>query len=49
MKAGVRKLKEKLVEIIRNINLDYIYGEKINFPYTIPNNKIAKILETTLK
>jgi hypothetical protein len=47
--AGVRKLKEKLVEIIRNINLDYIYGENITFPYTIPNEKIVKILETKPK
>jgi hypothetical protein len=47
--AGVRKLKEKLVEIIRNINLDYIYGEKIEFPFNIPKNRIIKILETKPK
>ena len=43
--AGVRKLKEKLIEIIRIINLNKIYGqENITFPYLITREKIEKIL-----
>ena len=43
--AGVRKLKEKLMEIIRIINLNKIYGEDdIQFPYHLKKDKIEEIL-----
>ena len=33
--AGVRKLKEKLFELIRELNLNNMKGDRINLPYTI--------------
>ena len=35
LEAGVRKLKEKLIELVREINLKKIYGEITQFPFTI--------------
>ena len=42
--AGVRKLKEKIVEIFRIINLERIYGSNIELPITISRDKIDEIL-----
>jgi len=47
--AGVRKLKEKLVEILRMINLERLYGENIEMPYTISREKIEEILSSKPK
>ena len=48
--AGVRKLKEKLFEILRVFNLERIYdNNKIDFPYTFTKNKIDSILEDHIK
>ena len=43
--AGVRKLKEKLLDIIRYINLQRIYGDIDNSRITINKELIDKILE----
>ena len=40
--SGVRKLKEKLYELLREINLQYI-DNKLSLPYTIDNKFIDKI------
>ena len=47
--AGVRKLKEKLVEILRIINLERLYGESIVIPYKITKEKIEQILSNKSK
>ena len=44
MGAGVRKLKEKLYEIVREINLRRIMGKDINLPYKITQETIKDIL-----
>ena len=47
--AGVRKLKEKLVEILRVINLERLYGEDIQMPYKLTREKIEEILSSKPK
>ena len=48
--AGVRKLKEKLFEILRIFNLERFYENKnIVFPYTFTKHKIDSILEDHIK
>jgi len=47
--AGVRKLKEKLVEIFRIINLERIYGDNIQVPYMLTRDKIEEILSNKPK
>ena len=47
--AGVRKLKEKLVEILRMVNLERLYGEDIEIPYVISKDKIEEILSSKPK
>lgn len=47
--AGVRKLKEKLFEIIREINLKCIEGEDIHFPFSITKQVVSDILSETHK
>lgn len=47
--AGVRKLKEKIVEILRMINLERLYGEDIIIPYQITKDKIDSILSSKPK
>ena len=42
--AGVRKLKEKLYEIVREINLRRIMGKDIKLPYKITQDTIKDIL-----
>jgi hypothetical protein len=47
--AGVRKLKEKIVEILRIINLERLYGEDIKMPYNITQEKMDEILSSNPK
>jgi len=42
--AGVRKIKEKLIEIFRIINLERLHGEDVTIPYEIKRDKIEEIL-----
>ena len=42
--AGVRKIKEKIVEIIRDINLKYIHGYNI-LPYIVDKDYIDEIFK----
>ena len=44
LEAGVRKLKEKIIEIIREINLMNFYND-IDFPFTITKDFCEKIFE----
>ena len=41
--AGARKLKEKLFEIIRDINLRYLTQEKMDYPIIVDKNYIEDI------
>jgi len=43
--AGVRKIKEKIVEIIRDINLNRFHNDDFQFPYTIDLEYVKKLLE----
>lgn len=43
--AGVRKIKEKIVEIIRDINLNRFHNDNFQFPYTINLEYVKKLLE----
>jgi hypothetical protein len=45
LEAGVRKLKEKIVELIREINLQKFYNDSLDFPYTITKDFCNKIFE----
>ena len=47
--AGVRKLKEKLFEIVREINLKKIMGENIEIPYTVTKEVIEEIFSEKSK
>jgi ATP-dependent Lon protease len=47
--AGVRKIKEKLVEIVRDINLRKINSDEFNIPYTITNKYIEELFENKPK
>lgn len=47
--AGVRKIKEKLVEIVRDINLRKINSNEFNIPYTITNEYIEELFENKPK
>ena len=47
--AGVRKLKEKLFEIVRDINLRKIMGEIINIPYKVTKEVIEDIFSEKSK
>ena len=47
--AGVRKLKEKIIEVLRIINLERLYGEDIQMPYNVSKNKIEEILSNKPK
>jgi ATP-dependent Lon protease len=40
--AGARKLKEKLFEIIRELNLRVMYNDDINFPISVTKELITK-------
>ena len=41
--AGVRKLKEKLFELLRELNLQYLMGELFEIPYVLTEERIDKI------
>jgi ATP-dependent Lon protease len=43
--AGVRKIKEKIVEIIRDINLNYIHNNLTVLPYIVDNKYIDEIFK----
>jgi len=45
LEAGVRKLKEKIVELIREINLQRFYDDTIIFPFIITKEFCEKIFE----
>jgi ATP-dependent Lon protease len=47
--AGVRKLKEKLYELVRELNLNNIFDKNITYPYTVSNDFIKKIFENKPK
>ena len=47
--SGVRKLKEKLFEIIREVNLKYLLGEKVGFPITIDEETIKELFSNKPK
>ncbi len=46
--AGVRKIKEKLVEIIRDINLNYIH-KTVTLPFTITKEYIEELFKNKPK
>ena len=43
--AGVRKIKEKIVEIIRDINLKYIHTTITEFPFNVSKDYIDEIFK----
>jgi len=43
--AGVRKIKEKIVEIIRDINLNRFHSDDFKLPYTVQLDYVKKLLE----
>ncbi len=43
--AGVRKIKEKIVEIIRDINLKYIHNEIDSLPYSVSKEFVDDIFK----
>ena len=47
--AGVRKLKEKLYELVREINLLNIYKSDIQFPYHVKSKFIKRVFENKPK
>lgn len=47
--AGVRKIKEKIVEIIRDINLKIIHNNNIKLPYIIDKNYIDDLFKNKPK
>ena len=47
--AGVRKIKEKLVEIVRDINLRIIHTNDFDIPYTITKEYIEELFENKPK
>jgi ATP-dependent Lon protease len=47
--AGVRKIKEKLIEIVRDINLNRFYTNDFQIPYTISLDYIKKLFENHSK
>ena len=44
--AGVRKIKEKIVEIVRDINLNRFYTDNFQIPYIISLDYINKLFES---
>jgi ATP-dependent Lon protease len=45
LEAGVRKLKEKIIELVREINLQRFYDDNIVFPFNITKEFCEKIFE----
>jgi len=50
IEAGVRKIKEKIVEIVRDINLNRFHDDKeYALPFTITDEYVKKLFENKLK
>ena len=49
MEAGVRKLKEKIVELIRDINLKRFHNNDIKLPFEIKMDYIERVFENKPK
>ena len=49
LEAGVRKLKEKIVELIREVNLQRIYDDTIEFPFIVTKEFCEKIFKSKPK
>jgi ATP-dependent Lon protease len=49
LEAGARKLKERLYEIYREINLKYLMNDNIELPYNITKEFIDKVFEKNYK
>jgi ATP-dependent Lon protease len=47
--AGVRKVKEKIVEIVRDINLNRFHSDEYQLPFTITEEYIKKLFENKPK
>jgi ATP-dependent Lon protease len=47
--AGVRKIKEKIVEIVRDINLSRFHKDEITLPYTVTEEYTKKLFENKPK
>ncbi len=47
--AGVRKIKEKIVEIIRDINLNRFHSDEYTIPFTITETYIKRLFENRPK
>ena len=47
--AGVRKIKEKIVEIIRDINLNRFHSDDFKIPYTINKEYVKRLFENKPK
>ena len=49
MEAGVRKLKEKIFDIIRDINLHRIYDDDLKLPYNVTKDFVEKLFASKPK
>jgi ATP-dependent Lon protease len=47
--AGVRKIKEKIVEIVRDVNLNRFYDDKFKIPYNVDEEYIKILFENKPK
>ena len=47
--AGVRKIKEKIVEIVRDVNLNRFYDDKFKLPYHVDEDYIKILFENKPK
>jgi len=47
--AGARKLKEKLYEVYREINLKYLMNDDVKLPFTITRKFVDKVFEKDYK
>lgn len=43
--AGVRKIKEKIYEIVRDINLNRFHNDNFTLPYVVSEDYVKKLLE----
>ena len=49
MEAGVRKIKEKIIDIVREINFNKIFYDSITIPYIVTKDFCDKLFELKLK
>ena len=49
LEAGVRKIKEKIVEIVRDINLNRFHNDDIVIPFTITEKYVKDLFENNPK